>query len=656
MKPGKPLRRVCFAVSAGLFVLAGSTAVTSWQSFTHKQFNLQITINQVVMNTYDPFIIPFAIGFFGMMAILLVKLGLWWCQFTSDDKKMVTKNILSINTLKAIKEIVSESLLHRRIFKINFRLGWMHMTFALGWLLLIVVGKFQTTACTHDWANPVWFAIFFRYFESSAQPFLMSGVFAFLMDAILLFILTGVAMAWFKRIRSRAMGLANTTQHAAFDRVAVTFIWLIFPVRLIAESLTCGAFGGGSFLTGSLGSQLAGFIPVENLYYPAWWAYSIVLGSFFIALPFSRYMHIPAEIALITFRHWGVATNSLIPIEVEACSRCCICKDGCAMTSAGVKTQAVYAMRQVREKHETAFMAQGCMSCGSCEQRCPVGINLNRIRMGMRKSKAPQLPVDLPAQHHRVATVQDGVVYIPGCVGNLTPSTVKAMSGLMYQAGESFKVIGHDDSFCCGRPLLLAGKTDEAGKVMAQNNSYLNGLNAKTVVTSCPVCYKMFKENYNLKAEVLHHTQYIDRLINTDSIKTSVSTNKMVFHDPCELGRGSGIYEQPRNVIHKTGQLLQHRTEREASLCCGGSLSGFPIGDNERAQIARNTVEILEQQGPNQIVTACSMCKKSLAQQAHVPVRDIAEVVWENCEKTAMQSGKLTHHHTEKQRVTTSME
>jgi Fe-S oxidoreductase len=607
------------------------------------------------MKNFDWFVVPFAIGFYGMILILLYKIWQWWKEFSSTDKKKVASNILTVKTIKAIGEIISESLLHRKIFKINFRLGWMHMTFALGWLLLIVVGKFQTTACTGDWANHVWYAIFFRYFESQGHHFYMSGLFEFVMDAILLFILTGVGMAWFKRIRSRALGLKNTTQHATFDRIAVTFIWLIFPIRLIAESLTCGAFGGGSFLTASLGNQLAVFLPVEQLYYPAWWAYSIVLGTFFIALPFSRYMHIPAEIALIAFRKWEVDAKSLIPIEIESCSRCGICIDGCAMTAAGKKTQAVYAVRQIRSNTQTAAMAHGCMSCGSCEQRCPVGINLNRIRMGMKADKAPVLPVKVSVVPQKETSTATGVVYIPGCIGSLTPSVTKAMSGIMYQANESFKVIGHeDDNFCCGRPLLLAGKTAEAQQIIETNSHFINNLKAKTIVTSCPVCYKMFTEQYQLNAEVLHHTQYIERLVNNHAIQLSTGKEKLVFHDPCELGRGKAVYDSPRNVLNHTGTLLKHDNEREASLCCGGSLSGFPIAENERNKVAQATVDVLEKQGPNRIVTACSMCKKTLAQHAHVPVKDIAEVVWEHCSGNSPQQPTHTHHQTKTQSVTIS--
>ena len=106
--------------------------------------------------------------------------------------------------------------------------------------------------------------------------------------------------------------MRRTTKHVAGDRVALSALWLIFPARLAAESVTCALYGGGSFLTGSLGDWLAahvGTMALMNLETAAWWIYSSCLGIFFVALPFSRYMHIFTEIPLIFLRRYRLRSG-----------------------------------------------------------------------------------------------------------------------------------------------------------------------------------------------------------------------------------------------------------------------------------------------------------------------------------------------------------
>ena len=190
--------------------------------------------------------------------------------------------------------------------------------------------------------------VFFKYFATGLEhkPF-----FDFTMDLLLLFVLSGVALAWGKRLYSRAMGMRRTTKHVPGDRVALSALWFVFPARLVAESATCALYGGGGFLTGSLGAWMSahiGMMPLMNLETAAWWFYSSCLGVFFVALPFSRYMHIFTEIPLIFLRHYnlrsGEKESSYDNFQVEACSRCGICIDPCQLQSVlGVDdVQSVY--------------------------------------------------------------------------------------------------------------------------------------------------------------------------------------------------------------------------------------------------------------------------------------------------------------------------
>ena len=197
-----------------------------------------------------------------------------------------------------------------------------------------------------------------------------------------------------------------------------------------------------------------------------------------------------------------------------------------------------------------------------------------------------------------------------------------------------------DGSVCCGRPLKLSGQFEAAKKLVENNRQQIIASGAKTLVTSCPICYKSFKEDYNLKIRVLHHSEYLPELISQKRINVIPSGNHVVFHDPCELGRGSGIYEQPRNLLKKFTDLRPLSQEKSDSLCCGGSLGNLSMEPEERCAIQKATADYLNSGNPEFIATSCPMCKKSIAQFSSAPVKDIAELVAANLGKIDTEKQK----------------
>lgn len=140
-------------------------------------------------------------------------------------------------------------------------LGYMHMTFAFGWFLLIVIGKIESMVYHTSAFNPPYFAIFFRYFHPAKETFPYSETFAFLMDTILLFLLIGILLAVTKRFYSALFGMKKTTNQKPYDLLILTVLWLIFPVRFLAESFTSGTNGAGSYITYNAGNF---FCPVSS--------------------------------------------------------------------------------------------------------------------------------------------------------------------------------------------------------------------------------------------------------------------------------------------------------------------------------------------------------------------------------------------------------
>ena len=588
------------------------------------------------MTFYAPFCLPFILGAALMFLIVAWKWGKWLWLLPHEDKMRILRGMPSRRTFAAIGEVVSESLLHRRIFRVNPLLGYMHMSLAFGWFLLILTGWIETMAYLGVRWVPIQGHIFFKYFATGLEH---KPAFDFLMDLLLLFILSGVALAWGKRFWSRAMGMRRTTKHVLGDRLALSALWFIFPARLVAESVTCALYGGGGFLTGGLGGWMAahiGVMPLMTLESVAWWFYSSCLGLFFVALPFSRYMHILTEVPLIFLRCYGVRSgekeSSYDNFQVEACSRCGICIDPCQLQSVlGINdVQSVYFLRDRRYGHLRLQVADNCLMCGRCVEKCPVNIDLNTLRLNAR-DRMRNVPDERRYDYFKGLDRSSGtgkVGYFAGCMTLLTPRTLSAMSAIFDAAGEEVWWADREGGVCCGRPLKLAGETDSAHKMMKYNADLFRRHGITTLVTSCPICLKVFREDYDLPGvEVLHHAEYILRLIRAGRLTPEHGTTRFTYHDPCELGRGSGIYDEPRAVIEAVGELLEPASTRENALCCGSSVANTAISDGQQVQIARAVAGELEATGAEVIVTACPLCKKAIGRGTKGEVRDLAEIV-----------------------------
>ncbi|MCH5334730.1 MAG: (Fe-S)-binding protein [Alistipes sp.] len=589
---------------------------------------------------YADFCLPFIAGAAVMFAAVVIKYTVWLVQLPAADKRLILKGLPTRRTLDAVVETVRESLLHRRIFRVNPVLGYMHMSLAFGWFLLIVTGWIETMAYVGLHWVPLQGHVFFKYFMPANGIADHKPWFDFVMDLLLLFVLSGVALAWFKRMRSRALGMRRTTRHIIFDRVALTSLWFVFPARLAAESITCALWGGGSFLTAGTGSLLSGVFgraALEAAYQPVWWFYSCALGVFFAAMPFSRYMHIFTEVPLIFLRAYRVrpesAAKSYDNFEIQACSRCGICIDPCQLQSSlGIdEVQSVYFLRDRRYRMLQHKVADNCLMCGRCEQVCPVGINLNTLRLNARSSSRDRCDESRYAYLSGIdrSSGEGRTGYFAGCMTRLTPRTMESMARIFDAAGEQVWWADREGGVCCGRPLKLSGEVEAARRMVESNSELFRRHGITTLVTSCPICLREFRETYRLDGvEILHHSEYILRLIRAGRLHLRRDAGALyTYHDPCELGRGCGIYDEPRAVIESVGRLVEPAHTRENALCCGSSLANTVIDDPCQLTIARDVARELEATAAGSVVTACPQCKKALSRGTTCQVADLSEIV-----------------------------
>lgn len=648
---------------------------------------------------YSNFVIPFVVGISFMLIWLTVGLIRLLAKIPADDRRRFWKSLITPKiALKNIKDLFCDCLFHTKIWKRKPLLGYMHSSIAFGWFMLIVLGHIEVALFVPKhlaWTDGgLFYPIFYRFFVwiNPGHVTLRGWFFFFLMDFFLLYVLTGVGMAIFKRFRSIVLGMRHTTKPSLADRVALYSLWMIFPLRLLAESFTAD-LSGGSFLTVPV-NHLWHWIFGDKLFFmPVWWAYSICLGLFFAAMPFSRYMHILTEVLWILLRNAGIQPRhprkGVAEAEIYACSSCGLCLDACPMNvqKKNLKYSSVYFIRFLRRHNEKKInaIADKCLMCDKCHALCPVGVDAPALRRAQRATVNNSLPYDysylmegsLGSNSSSVSTcvaanacsITAGsvastrtanahasltdpspsltepvevttniqktsedwkVMYFAGCMTHLTPRIIKSVEKVFKSAGVNYTFADRDGGICCGRPLMLAGKTNAAYETISANRKMILGSGCRTLVLSCPICYKIFKDEYALEGvEVLHYTQFIKRLVDEGKLKLTAGDERIVYHDPCELGRGCGVYKEPREVLAQAGTLVKATKEGDESICCGGSLGSLTLDTRDRAKITESSVANLLANNPQTIVTACPLCLKTFSESVPetVKVQDFAETV-----------------------------
>lgn len=607
---------------------------------------------------FDPFVLPFVLGMTFVLLYCIIGMIRIIFQLPKEDRRKFWSSLINPKSAwKNIKDLFNDCLFHVKIWKRKPLLGYMHSSIAFGWFMIIIIGHIESIMLSplrgmelplmQKLASNLYLPIFFRFFAVEELS-LKAQILSFLMDFFLLMIISGIVIAVVKRQKPKQVGLKRVTKFGIREDLVRIALWTIFPLRFLAESSMAG-FAGGSFLTKYLGFELLfGGNYNETLSLIFWWLYSIDLGIFMFVLPFTRYMHIPAEALLILLRNAGLKTTEprkgYALAEIYSCPSCGLCIDVCPMSENkdNYKKTAVYFMRNVRKKkrREVKKMTEICLMCGKCVEVCPLGIESINIKMAQRskiyykiKSDFSYLDSQQTTDNRQEAlSLSDSkVLYFAGCMSHLTPKITRSMVKIFEQANENYTFMDVNGSICCGRPMMLTGKANEANALIEKNTEIIKRSGAKRLVLSCPICYKVFKEEYKLDGiEILHHTQYINELIKNDRISLDRSDKRYVYHDPCELGRAFGVYDEPRNIIDNIGLLMQGKSDRDMSVCCGGSIGSLTMTLEERDEITSNSIKDLMHNHPEEIITACPLCQKTFARKSPIEVKDIAEIVVEN--------------------------
>ena len=231
------------------------------------------------------------------------------------------------------------------------------------------------------------------------------------------------------------------------------------------------------------------------------------------------------------------------------------------------------------------------------------------------------------------------IVFFVGCVASFFPMVQKIpanMAKILQGAGVDFTILGGDE-WCCGFPLVGAGMPEKLEELKEHNLKKVADVGAKTVVFTCPSCFHTWKYLYDTDVKLMHSSQLIAELIKDGRIKLNNDINVVAtYHDPCDLGRNTGVYEEPREVIQAIPGLkfVELPMNRKFSVCCGGGGNVEMTDPELSAQVAQMKLDSIKAVGAEMVITACQQCVRTMATRARrqkidLAVKDLTEIVVE---------------------------
>jgi heterodisulfide reductase subunit D len=182
--------------------------------------------------------------------------------------------------------------------------------------------------------------------------------------------------------------------------------------------------------------------------------------------------------------------------------------------------------------------------------------------------------------------------------------------------------------------MLGAGLKDLFSEFIDHNIEAVREKGADKVIFACPSCYQMWREYYPHVFEVYHGTQFLLKMVKENRIPLRELSLNVTYHDPCDLGRGARVFDEPRELIRSIPgiQFVELSNNREACKCCGGGGNLEMIDAELSKAIAKNKVEEILATGAQAVISSCQQCVRTMAtyvKRNKVPleVMDITQLV-----------------------------
>jgi len=242
------------------------------------------------------------------------------------------------------------------------------------------------------------------------------------------------------------------------------------------------------------------------------------------------------------------------------------------------------------------------------------------------------------------------VLFWVGCAGSFdqrVQKITKAFATILNKVGINYAILGKEE-MCTGDPVRRAGNEFMFQMMAYQNIQILDNYGIKKIVTACPHCFNILKNEYPELGghyEVIHHTTFLQGLIDEGKIKMKeggvFKGKKITYHDSCYLGRSNNIYEAPRKVLEALdAELVEMKRCKSNGLCCGAG--GAQMWKEEEKGTTRVNFERTNEAigtGVNIIASACPFCNtmltdgvKNAEKEENVKVMDLAELIVQSME------------------------
>ncbi len=346
--------------------------------------------------------------------------------------------------------------------------------------------------------------------------------------------------------------------------------------------------------------------------------------------------------------------------EYRKCSLCLACLGTCPLTLLDKSFGSAVAFRMIYERlidNRDGFDRVGmalneglykCLVCDACSAVCPHEIELGeaviklreecwrrglaplKVRDAVESVLDPEYgnPLWLPREERGAwlegfkPSERAKVLIFAGCMASYVDrDSVKALAAIMEHLGIEYVALA-DKEYCCGMPLYLAGAIEEAKDVARKNIELFRELGIETIVTPCPSCYRMIKTIYpKLGVEiggikVVHVVELLYNLIKEGKVNVETLERMDVvatYHDPCDLGRHEGIYEEPRYVIkHLVQEFVEMKRRKDYAQCCGAGGNLRICNPELSIEVAKKRLELDLPRNANLLLHACPTCKIQL--------------------------------------------
>ena len=440
-----------------------------------------------------------------------------------------------------------------------------------------------------------------------------------------------------------------------------------------------------------------------------WWIHTLTLLSFLPLIPHTKHLHLVLSPATIFLERSGFShipplqgdedfglvngkdITQITALQAYSCVECGRCTEHCPANNTGKELNPKLIALGVRNylneygtQSETQIldatvpqkMIWQCTTCGSCEYQCPVGIQHLPMIIGLRRGAVntgawedeygtklflnlerngnamgfSQAERDKFIAKQQLPTFDGSQEYCLwlGCMGTYDPQgreIVAAFATVMRHLGTTFGVLKKER--CTGDPVRRLGNDLVFGQLVETNLSNLQGSGVKKIVSICPHCVRTIAEDwreYGAEVAIEHHSEFLAR--HQDKLPSAGSGERVVFHDPCYLGRYRGIYDEPREVIARAATVVDPPLARERSFCCGAGGGLVFLGEETGQRVNETRVKELTATGAKTIGAACPFCnsmfRDALASTApeHPPrLMDIAQLAAESISQS--QAGHL---------------